>query len=302
MIRAIWALIACATALTACGGGGSSTYGRNAPAAPTYVAGPLVPPIAQSGARGMKSYKIKGKRYYPRDDPGYRQRGTASWYGPKFHGRLTANGERYNQWALTAAHKTVPLGSYLKVTNLENGRNVTLLVNDRGPFVSGRIVDVSRRGADILGMIKAGTARVLVERTDRYGRTLGKQPRVRQVKQTPITPTWRKPAAPAQVTPAAAAPKPAIAPPPQGPAGPVMVQVGSFSDFYNARRLQQSVASVGPAAIKQITIEGGDIRYRVQVGPYADPLAAEQALNSIHQLGHTGATLRGLDAVETTSR
>lgn len=302
MIRLFAATLACAAMLAGCGGG-SSTYGRNAPAAPSYVAGPLLPPVAQSSARGMKPYKIKGKRYYPRDDRGYRQRGIASWYGPKFHGRLTANGERYNQWALTAAHKTVPLGSYVKVTSLESGRSVTLLVNDRGPFVSGRIVDVSRRAADILGMIKAGTARVVVERTDRYGRPLVSQPTVRQVQQTPITPTWRKPTTPAQVTPAAAAPPNAPAAiAPQGPAGPVMVQVGSFSDFYNARRLQQAVASVGPAAIKQITMDSGDIRYRVQVGPYADPIAAEQALDSIHQLGHTGATLRGLDAVETTSR
>ncbi|MEM7569826.1 MAG: septal ring lytic transglycosylase RlpA family protein [Pseudomonadota bacterium] len=254
--------------------------------------------MAQTNARGMKPYKIKGRRYYPRDDVGYRQKGVASWYGPNFHGKLTANGERYNQWALTAAHKTLPLGSYVKVTNLQNRRSVTLLVNDRGPFSRGRIVDVSRRAADVLGMIRAGTAKVLVERTDRFGHPLKAAPRVRQVQQTPITPTWRKPTSPAAVAPASArqpAPQPT-------PAGPVIVQVGSFSDFYNARRLQQSLAGIGPAAIQQITVETGDIRYRVQVGPYADPIAAEQALNSIHKLGHTGATLRGLETVGTASR
>lgn len=296
MINKYLILLSFAFALTACGGGGNAgPNARNAPVAPSYTSGPMIPPVAQSSAKGMKSYKIKGIRYYPRDDKSYRQRGLASWYGPKFHGRQTANGERFNQWALTAAHKTLPLGSYVKVTNLKNGRSVTLLVNDRGPFVRGRIVDVSRKAADVLGMIKAGTAPVVVERTDRYGAALVRPASVQQVQQTAIKPNWRQSTTPAQVQPASGT-RPA-APPPPALDTLVLVQVGSFSDFYNARRLQQSLAGVGPAAIKQITTEAGDIRYRVQVGPYADIIAAEQALNSIHQLGHTGATLRGLDAV-----
>ncbi|MEM1020647.1 MAG: septal ring lytic transglycosylase RlpA family protein [Pseudomonadota bacterium] len=252
----------------------------------------------------MKSYVINGVRYYPRDDVGYRQRGYASWYGPKFHGRQTANGERYNQYALTAAHKTLPLGSYIKVTNLKNGRAVTLLVNDRGPFVRGRIVDVSKRGAQILDMIGSGTAPVIVERTDRYGRPLVGKARVQPVQQQPVQPppptrqvVPQTPVVTASTQPAAPAFSPAIQ-----PAGPVLVQVGSFSDFYNAQRLQQSLTDVGPSSIMQVTLAQGDVRYRVQIGPYADPIAAQQALAQVKARGHAGATLQGHQAGKDNSR
>ncbi len=92
----------------------------------------------------------------------YREVGVASWYGPGFHGKLTANGERYNMNAMTAAHRTLPFGTRVQVTNLANGRTVALRINDRGPFVNGRIIDVSRHGADHLGLLPTGTARVRV--------------------------------------------------------------------------------------------------------------------------------------------
>ena len=88
--------------------------------------------------------------------------GVASWYGPGFHGKLTANGERYDMHAMTAAHRTLPFGTRVQVTNLDNGRTVTLRINDRGPFIDGRIIDVSRHGADHLGLLPTGTARVRV--------------------------------------------------------------------------------------------------------------------------------------------
>lgn len=297
MIRCLLFLLLCAC-VAACGGGGS------APSAPSYSSGPQIPPVAKTSARGMKSYVINGVRYYPRDDVGYRQRGYASWYGPKFHGRQTANGERYNQYALTAAHKTLPLGSYIKVTNLKNGRAVTLLVNDRGPFVRGRIVDVSKRGAQILDMIGSGTAPVIVERTDRYGRPLVGKARVQPVQQQPVQPppptrqvVPQTPVVTASTQPAAPAFSPAIQ-----PAGPVLVQVGSFSDFYNAQRLQQSLTDVGPSSIMQVTLAQGDVRYRVQIGPYADPIAAQQALAQVKARGHAGATLQGHQAGKDNSR
>ena len=109
-----------------------------------------------------KPYQINGVWYYPKDDPEYDETGIASWYGEPFHGRKTASGEIYDMNALTAAHKTLPLPSRVRVTNLENGRSIVVTVNDRGPFVPGRIIDLSRRAAQLLGMVKNGTAKVRV--------------------------------------------------------------------------------------------------------------------------------------------
>lgn len=110
-----------------------------------------------------KPYKIRGKWYTPEEDLDYVAEGQASWYGPNFHGRLTANGEIYDQYALSAAHPTMPLPSYARVTNLENGRSVMVRVNDRGPFAHNRIIDLSARAADMLGYRNSGVADVQVE-------------------------------------------------------------------------------------------------------------------------------------------
>ncbi|MEZ5872043.1 MAG: septal ring lytic transglycosylase RlpA family protein [Nitratireductor sp.] len=110
-----------------------------------------------------KPYKIKGKWYKPAEDPQYAATGMASWYGPNFHGRLTANGEVYNQYALSAAHPTMPLPSYARVTNLENGSSVIVRVNDRGPYAHGRIIDLSAKAAKLLAYEKKGVANVKVE-------------------------------------------------------------------------------------------------------------------------------------------
>ena len=110
-----------------------------------------------------KPYKIKGRWYKPQLDENLKQVGLASWYGPNFHGRLTANGEIYDQFALTAAHPTMPLPSYATVTNLENGRRVTVRVNDRGPFAHNRVIDLSARAAKLLGYDRQGIAKVKVE-------------------------------------------------------------------------------------------------------------------------------------------
>ncbi|MEM7463108.1 MAG: septal ring lytic transglycosylase RlpA family protein [Pseudomonadota bacterium] len=110
-----------------------------------------------------KPYKIRGKWYTPKEDPTYVASGTASWYGPNFHGRLTANGEIYDQYALSAAHPTMPLPSYARVTNVDNGRSVIVRVNDRGPFAKNRIIDLSSRAADLLEYKNQGVANVKVE-------------------------------------------------------------------------------------------------------------------------------------------
>jgi rare lipoprotein A len=108
-------------------------------------------------------YTIAGRTYVPHEDPDYSEIGTASWYGAAFHGRLTANGEIFDMNALTAAHTTLPLPSYVRVTNLENGASIVVRVNDRGPFHDNRIIDLSARAAELLEMTSTGTAQVQVD-------------------------------------------------------------------------------------------------------------------------------------------
>jgi len=110
-----------------------------------------------------KPYTIRGRRYVPREDPNYTAVGLGSWYGPNFHGRLTANGEIYDQYSLSAAHPTMPLPSYARVTNVSNGKSVIVRVNDRGPFSKGRIIDLSARAAQLLDYEHRGVAKVKVD-------------------------------------------------------------------------------------------------------------------------------------------
>jgi len=112
----------------------------------------------------MRPYKVHGVKYYPHDTQvGEIYRGNASWYGPKFHGKLTSNGERYNMYDMTAAHKTLPMNTVVKVTNLKNGLNTVVRINDRGPFIETRIIDLSNTAARKIGMLKEGTAPVKIE-------------------------------------------------------------------------------------------------------------------------------------------
>lgn len=108
-------------------------------------------------------YRIKGRWYYPKEEFRKVETGVASWYGPNFHGKPTANGEVFDQDALTAAHRTLQIPSLVRVTNLDNGRSLILRVNDRGPFSRGRVLDVSKRGAELLGFKRAGTAKIRLE-------------------------------------------------------------------------------------------------------------------------------------------
>ena len=118
----------------------------------------------KGGVRGTRPYTVRGKTYYPlKSARGFVEEGTASWYGPGFHGKTTANGETYNQYAMTAAHKLLPLGTKVRVTHMGNGRSIIVRINDRGPFVDDRVIDLSRAAANRLNILGPGTARVRIQ-------------------------------------------------------------------------------------------------------------------------------------------
>ncbi|MFY8105740.1 MAG: septal ring lytic transglycosylase RlpA family protein [Elstera sp.] len=150
-----------AAGLAACGGG---ARGPATGATPPASGGDITAQVPQKAVYKVGApYQINGVTYYPAEDFNYDESGIASWYGPGFHAKLTANGEDYDQNEMTAAHRTLPMPSFVRVTNLDNGRTVVLRINDRGPYARGRIIDISRRGAQLLGFDQAGTARVRVQ-------------------------------------------------------------------------------------------------------------------------------------------
>ncbi len=167
---ALAALIAPMIAACATGGGLGATVKRAAFTSKEYgvAASPRLtnnPNPPKGGGRYQigQPYTVRGKTYVPQHDPNYSATGTASWYGSDFHGRQTANGEIFSANAITGAHPTLPLPSYVRVTNTDNGRSVIVRINDRGPYVSGRIVDLSHRAAEMLGYVNKGSTNVKVE-------------------------------------------------------------------------------------------------------------------------------------------
>jgi rare lipoprotein A len=259
-----------------------------------------------------KPYKVAGLWYYPKRQPGYDKTGIASWYGEPFHGRKTANGERFDMNALTAAHKTLPMPSRVRVTNLSNGRSIMLRVNDRGPFAHGRIIDVSRRGAQLLGFEKAGTAKVrvtLVGGQEKGVATVPKpvttaaerralpalpQDTVRAEtlpppKGTPPAPVEPVAAAPARVAtagprsePAAAKAKPETKKVEVLPVKPsnIFVQAGAFLRYDNANRLRARLASLGPTKITTVLLENQEF-FRVRLGPLSTVPDADRMLAQV---------------------
>lgn len=164
-LRVLAGMVLCAGLLAGCSGVGSFTNfspSKWGAASPRITTSAYVP---KGGGRAMvgKPYQVAGRWYTPRVDTGYDKTGRASWYGSNFHGRLTANGEVFDQNALTAAHPTLPLPSYVRVTNLENRRSIIVRINDRGPFVADRLIDLSKRSAEMLGFAGKGVASVRVQ-------------------------------------------------------------------------------------------------------------------------------------------
>jgi len=213
------------------------------------------------------TYVVLGKRYYvKKDSRGYVERGIASWYGKKFHGRKTSNGEIYNMYAMTAAHKTLPIPTYLQVTNLNNGKQVVVRVNDRGPFHENRIIDLSYAAASKLGITGSGTG--LVE--------------LRAIE--PGEPATQ----PTRVASNTAAP-PANIPAPATPTATrhqLYLQLGSFISRDNAESLRARLTlnNVTGAAVEESTVDRKSI-YRVRIGPLSSVEEADRLALQIDQLG-----------------
>jgi rare lipoprotein A len=209
----------------------------------------------------QKPYTVLGQRYEPlQSHAGFVQTGIASWYGADFHGKKTSNGETYDMHAMTAAHKTLPLGVYVKVRNRDNGREAVVRVNDRGPFVKGRVIDLSYSAAKVLGVDVAGTAPVRIEAlgyrgsgTDHYNALENYD------------------------------------------AGNYTVQIGSFKEYGNAERLSAEMKKmVGFSEVRTTNIKG-EIFHRVYAGKYTSLRAAEAAELEFSEHGYPGSFSVGLE-------
>ena len=227
-------------------------------------------------------YQIEGVWYYPAEDPGYGETGIASWYGKPFHGRRTANGAIYDMNSLTAAHRTLPMPFQVRVTNLENGRSIVLTVNDRGPYARGRIIDVSRRAAQLLGFQKQGTTVVRVEAMPGQGR---RKPLIAEA-EDPEAPSL--PASPTGSVERQSLTEVALFEADKGPV--LFIQAGAFANPNNARRFRESLTPFGKARTTIVTVDGVAV-YRVRLGPVATPEAAEALLEKVIGAGHYDAHL-----------
>ena len=244
-------------------------------------------------------YEIEGEWYYPQEDATYDNTGIASWYGPKFHGRRTANGEIFDMDLLTAAHPTLPMPVRAKVTNLENGRSVIVRINDRGPFAKDREIDMSRHAADLLGFKEKGTAKVRVQYLgraplyDSAGRLIKRQEPDRFIADKPVTPKEDSKVAAAPVAPVdvrSADGKRLVKPLPDVEEKRYAVQVGVFSMRENAEALQVRLKDFAPVKIVEVEM-GGATLYRVKMGGANIRADARLTLERLVAAGHTDAVI-----------
>jgi len=299
---------------------GGCTGTRHAPGPPAATAGD---PSAKGVYKIGKPYQIDGAWYYPAEDWNYNETGIASWYGEAFHGKDTANGENFDLNAMTAAHRTLPLPTVVEVTNLDNGRSIQVRVNDRGPFARGRIIDLSRRSAQLLGFEAQGTAKVRVKilvpesiqaasLARRNGgddkaiaaidapkpaplaqvtaQPLAPPPGVRTAVAPPTRPLPQPAAAPASVPAAQFA---SVAPPPPQvdqiavvPVKPsqIYIQAGAFSRSDNAMSVKSRIEQFGTVKVTGVRSQGIDM-YRVRLGPIPTVEEADRLLSRVVDSG-----------------
>lgn len=269
-------------------------------------------------------YQVDGVWYYPTIDWKYDKTGIASWYGPEFNGKYTADGERFNMNDVTAASPTLPMPSIVEVTNLNNGRSIQIRVNDRGPYVGNRILDVSRRAAQLLGFETAGTAPVrvrLLQQPTLTAQLLAQhnggpkvQPPMMFAAMQPVAPVNAQTIPPpAGATPAPATMDPVADPPPRQPVArlslitpaeaaetpaavgsKVYIQAGAFSRRENAERVRAKLSRFGTVTVDKVRIDGLSL-YRVRLGPMASKHEAHRVLSKVIHSGVPHARLVAFD-------
>lgn len=324
----VTAIIACAFALSGCTeteyishlfkrGSSDSDYASSQRSYPSSATNGNRP-LQENGYKIGKPYHAMGKWYTPTESYSYDETGIASWYGPGFHGKRTANGEPYDSYAMTAAHPTLQLPCIARVTNLENGRSVVVRVNDRGPFKRSRLMDVSKRAAEMLGMIGAGTAKVRVQVLDRESRIVaeaarkGLSPHVQMAmafkreNQVEVASAGRAGSdelvSMTEVSSAAAIPPGQVTQASLDDLNQqlvrkypvhktnIFIQVGSFGDAANANRLADKVANLGPSEVSPADVNGR-IFNRVRIGPVASVEQADRLLAKTLAAGYSGARI-----------
>lgn len=267
---------------------------------PRYASRPGAKPAPPAGAGGYKvgkPYQVAGVWYTPREQPNYDEIGIGSWYGDAFHMKATANGEIFDMHAASAAHTTLPLPSIVEVTNLENGRTIQVRVNDRGPFVDNRIIDLSREAARQLGYDRKGLAKVRV----RYvgpAPLLGREAGVRYASANPAVPDDRalieiaaglpprlEPVTATALPPVAAAPFVA----PAAATGGLRIQAGAFASEGNAQRAVSQLSAAGQAFIEPLQRPDGVTLYRVVLPAPADEAEAYALRDRVAEIGFAEA-------------
>jgi rare lipoprotein A len=248
-------------------------------------------------------YQIQGDWYYPQENDTYDNIGTASWYGPKFHGRRTANGEIFDMDLLTAAHPTLPMPVRVKVTNLENNKSVIVRLNDRGPFAKDREIDMSRRAAEVLGFKEQGTAQVRVQYLGRAplydvaGRVIRKQEPDRFIVDKPKTPRAdrRVAAAPIESVAVRDVDGNRLVEPKEDAlkilaSKRFAVQAGVFSKRANAETLKNKLSGIEPSRVVEVKV-GGSTYYRVKLGGANLRSEAREMLERLLASGHKDAVI-----------
>ncbi|CAM5786630.1 septal ring lytic transglycosylase RlpA family protein [Castellaniella caeni] len=258
-----------------------------------------VPKIEQHAAANFRPYEVFGVRYVPiGENQPYRREGVASWYGRKFHGEKTANGETYDMYAMTAAHPTLPIPSYARVTRVGSNRSIIVRINDRGPFHPGRIIDLSYVAAAKLRLIGPGSGRVVVQAITnadiRAGRYQDDSPLLASGTDTTEAASPAPVSAPVQpraVQPSLPPPAPPLATPIHRSApGGIYLQFGAFASAENAQALAQKVNAQMDQGLGQASVSQQASLYKVRMGPYASRDEASQTAATL-------ATSAGLNPV-----
>lgn len=274
-------LLSVSLLLGGCGSLSKSDYGPSYSMDMRHV--PDLVPKNEPKSRGgnPKSYVVLGKRYYVMESSrGYQQRGIASWYGKKFHGRKTSNGETYNMYAMSAAHKTLPIPTYLRVTNLKNGRSTIVRVNDRGPFHDNRIIDLSYAAASKLGIVESGTGLVEITAITPGVKPPRKpaKPKTIMVKATQNETRQANPA-PRRATQQA----PVVQ---NNESVQLYLQIGAFISRHNAEQLRSRLVlnNHTMTTVKQGRNHIDKTIYRVRIGPLASVDEADQLARKLLEL------------------